>query len=404
MMRRPTSRPEERRIAFFTDSFHETNGVGTLSREYLSYARASGIPFFCAYGGTETKLTRDESVEELQLRRGPLSFAVDADVMCDPALVRHRDFTVDNLKAFRPDLVHITGPGDVSVLGMWAAKLVGVPVVASWHTNLHDYAARRLESLFRPVMCGPLHRLCAQAREGAMRALTKYYRVAHFIAAPNEDSVDLLARATQRPSFLMAHGVNTALFNPERRRPPDDAFRIGYVGRLSPEKSVRALVDLERSLLASGERDFRIVVVGDGSEREWLRGHLTQADFLGVLRGEALAEAFANFDAFVFPSVTDTFGLVILEAMASGVPVLMTPEAGERAGVQDGVDGVLARDHAPGVRRLMHCRQTRRLMGAAARDHACERAWRGVFDHLQGLYAEGLAHAETLRRMPVRRF
>jgi phosphatidylinositol alpha 1,6-mannosyltransferase len=88
---------------------------------------------------------------------------------------------------------------------------------------------------------------------------------------------------------------------------------------------VRLFVDLERSLLAQGRRNFRFTLIGEGNERDWLRKNLEFGETPGILRGEALAEAFANMDVFVFPSRTDTFGLVLLEAMASGVPVVASP-------------------------------------------------------------------------------
>lgn len=135
------------RVAFFTDSLHETNGVGTLCREYLTYAKERDLPFLCAFGGAETGFAQSGPVGELQLRRGALSFHVDSDVLCDPLFTRHLPLAVARLREFRLGLVHVTGPGDVSLLGVWAANLIGVPTVASWHTNVHQYAERRFESL-----------------------------------------------------------------------------------------------------------------------------------------------------------------------------------------------------------------------------------------------------------------
>ena len=120
------------RVALFTDCFHETNGVGTFCRAFASYARDNGVPFFCAYGGRESRFSETGSVRELQLRRGPFAFEVDSDLVCDPLMTRHRDLAVARLREFQPDLIHITGPGDVSILGLWAASLVGAPAVAAW--------------------------------------------------------------------------------------------------------------------------------------------------------------------------------------------------------------------------------------------------------------------------------
>lgn len=392
------------RVALFTDSFHEINGVGTLCREYAAYARDRGFPFFCAYGGQETKWHKSGSVEELELRRGPLSFEVDAGIKCDPFLTRFRAMTVSRLREFRPDLVHITGPGDVSTLGFWASHLLGVPMVASWHTNLHQYANLRAQSSLGFLPDRLRTWIGAGAGNGTLWAVTRFYGIAHFAIAPNQDTTDFLAGRTHRPVFCMRHGVNTDLFAPSRRTSADTRFTIGYVGRMTPEKNVRALADMEQQLLDSGERDFRIVMVGDGSEADWLRDHLRAAEFTGLLRDNALATAFANMDAFVFPSYTDTLGLVILEALSSGVPVILPPEAGRRAGLTDGIDGFLTDEFASGVRRLMHSSETRCRMGVACREHSLSMSWSSVFDDLRRIYQDGLDTEHVRRRMPTPKF
>jgi len=392
------------RVALFTDSYLETNGVGTYCREYASVAKQQGIPFFVAYGGTESRLRTGGSLTELELRRGPASFGVDADLRCDPCLTRHRDRAVAALKEFRPNLIHITGPGDVSILGMWAASLVGVPVVASWHTNVHDYAYRRLQSSLSFLPAGLRESVSGSAYRGTLWATMRFYSLAHFVAAPNKPMVDLLANRTHRPAFLIPHGVNTELFVPDRRNRTDSKFCIGYVGRLTPEKNVRYLAELEQRLVDAGADDFRLSIVGEGSEREWLETHVKRAHFTGVLRGKTLATEFANMDAFVFPSLTDTFGLVILEAMAAGVPVVVSPETGARAGVINGVSGFLSNDFAASLIELMRSPESRRRMGVEARIHACDCTWTGVFEDLYRTFKEGLHTEEVQRRWRTPRF
>ena len=148
-------------------------------------------------------------------------------------------------------------------------------------------------------------------------------------------------------------------------------------------------------MLAAGERDFRILLVGDGSEREWLQANLQHATFPGFLQGDELAAAFASMDAFVFPSRTGTFGLVILEAMASGVPVVLGGEAGNRVGIQQGVNGLLCDDLADGVLSLMRCETMRQSLSAAAERFAQAHRGNGVFDGLYEAYAVALASAEV---------
>jgi glycosyltransferase involved in cell wall biosynthesis len=289
-------------------------------------------------------------------------------------------------------------------LGFWAAHRAGVPVMGSWHTNLHEYAERRLQSSLCFLPGWIRNWLSRGARDAALWAMVRFYRIMHFLAAPNQEMVEMLERRTGRASFLMAHGADTTLFAPERRERTDDTFTIGYVGRLTPEKNVRAMAELERSLVRAGTRRFRIVMVGGGTELPWLKEHVRTGEFPGVLRGVPLARQFANMDAFVFPSLTDTFGLVILEAMSSRVPVVLPPETGLRAGVMDGVDGYLSRDFAGSVQRLMSDETTRQRMATAAREHALARNWPGVFDDLYRIYGEGLDAEGTRRRLPKPKF
>jgi glycosyltransferase involved in cell wall biosynthesis len=300
------------------------------------------------------------------------------------------------LRAFAPDLVHITGPGDVGILGFWAAHSLGVPLVASWHTNLHEYAGRRLEKLLAAFPETWRRRAAQTGEDLCLDALLRFYRLPRFSLAPNQTMIDVLRARTGKPAYFMPHGVNLGAFSPDRRTAHGHPFSIGYVGRMTPEKNVRLFVELERRLLAAGRRDFRFVLIGEGSEREWLKNHLQHGHLPGILRGEALASAFADMDAFLFPSHTDTFGLVLLEAMASAVPVLVSPETGARVDVQDGVNGFLANsieDFERGVTRLMDDASLRARMSASAREFACGRGWSSVFEQVYETYMAGLAQS-----------
>jgi glycosyltransferase involved in cell wall biosynthesis len=341
-------------------------------------------------------------VTTLELNRGWASFPLDKDLKCDPLLSRHRKWVIDQLKEFQPDLIHITGPGDFGLLGLWVAKSLGIPRVASWHTNLHEYASNRLQKALGFVPRGVQRRIVAAAEGLSLDAAMRVYRLAHVVLAPNQAMVDELRSRTQRPAYLMAHGVDSTRFSPAWRKRKDGPISIGYVGRLTPEKNVRWFRELERRILAAGLRDFRLVLVGDGSEREWLKGNLQFGELPGVLRGDGLAAAFADMDIFVFPSRTDTFGLVILEAMASGVPVVVSPETGARVNVQNGVSGFLAQDFTENVLQLMRNESLRQRMGAEARRFACSRDWTSVFDDLFQIYNAALNREEVRSEMRIR--
>ena len=200
--------------------------------------------------------------------------------------------------------------------------------------------------------------------------------------APNAGLVEMLRKSTGKPVFLMKRGIDTELFHPSRRTVNDGVLRLGYAGRITPEKSVRFLKELETGLKNAGAPPFRFLVIGEGSERDWLRRNLADADTPGIHRGEELAGDYANMDVFAFPSRTDTFGNVVLEALASGVPAIVTDAGGPRFIVNDGVSGFVA-----GHSRCIHtsarrgCREMRRC-GRGWREQACNESWDEVFQQV----------------------
>jgi glycosyltransferase involved in cell wall biosynthesis len=379
------------RVAFFPDSFHEVNGVAHTSRHFELFARERGLPFLCVRAGDRAQaVKKNGSVWTLELPRGLLSFALEKDLRFDPAFPRHVPLIGEVLEQFKPDLVHITGPSEVGMLGAALSLDRGLPLAASWHTNLHEYATRRLEWFLRllperqSVVTG--HRI----EELTMAAVAKFYSVAQVLFAPNRELCATLARMTGRPCRLMARGVDAELFNPARRnRREDDRDQVlGYVGRLSVEKNVALLACVQKELEAKGHRNFRFLIVGHGSEEGWVRERLPRAEFAGVLKGEALATAYANMDLFVFPSHTDTFGNVVLEALASGVPAVVTPDGGPKTIVRDGETGrvVADADFATAVAGILGDPGTQVHMREAARAYALTANWESVFESVYAAY------------------
>ena len=322
-------------------------------------------------------------MRHIELARGPLSFNLDKGLSHDPAMWRHSPRVGQILRDFQPDLIHVVSPGDVSEVGVYHAKRMKVPLAISWHTNLHEFGAMRLEKAL------PFKPLIKKTEQGILEIVLAFYRLGNVLYAPNDELVEMLEQRTRRPVFLMKRGIDTALFNPARRTAHDSILRLGYVGRITPEKGVRFLQRLEAGLRAMGVPDFRFLIVGDGSERAWLGKHLTAADLPGILRGEPLAEAYANMDVFVFPSRTDTFGNVVLEAFASGIPAIVTNAGGPRFIVRHGVSGLVAQHDADFIAHtalLLRDADLRRRMAAAARDQACQESWDSVFDQVYGGY------------------
>jgi phosphatidylinositol alpha 1,6-mannosyltransferase len=390
------------RVALFSDSFYERNGVGTLSREFVAFAQRRNLPFCSVRCGPETAIAQTGLLTTADLKRG-LKIKADKDLYIDPLLSRYRNRVWAELRNFRPDLIHITGPSDVGVLGFWISNLMSVPMVASWHTNLHEYAGRRVHKNLRFVPTLLRERAAAAAERHSLRALLAFYRLAHFVVAPNEEMVQLLHERTGRPAYRMQHGVDGNRFSPRAGSERDGTGRklcIGWVGRLTPEKNVRAFVELERQLLAAGATDFRMLLVGDGSEMGWLRRNLAPgAELPGFLEGEALVAAFRSMDVFVFPSRTDTFGLVALEAMATGLPAVLSLEAGARIGIHDGVEGLCSGNLADDVLRLLRSPELRQSLSREARKFAAARSWDAVFDDLYHTFETGLEHPDVQLRV-----
>ena len=177
-----------------------------------------------------------------------------------------------------------------------------------------------------------------------------YYKMPQIILAPNQELIEMLEEGTGRKANLMIRGVDTELFSPEKRTVNDNILRFGFVGRLRAEKNVRLLADLEKELLKAGKNNFKFLIVGEGSERDWLEKNMKTAELTGFLEGEQLSEAYANMDVFVFPSETDTYGNVPQEAMASAVPAIVTDKGGPKFIVRHGETGFIAKDLADFVK------------------------------------------------------
>jgi phosphatidylinositol alpha 1,6-mannosyltransferase len=392
------------RIAFLTDTYHEINGVALTSRQLQNCAQQRGYPFLCVYGGDSDKREQHGSVKHVQLKRGPLAFHLDKGLRHDPALWRYMRDLTEQIVDFGADLIHITSPGDVGEMGALIAYQRKIPLVISWHTNFQEFGAQRLQRWLAWVPRVLRDPICQASEHHIMQAMIRFYKLGRVLFAPNDELVAMLEERTGRPTFLMKRGIDATLFSPSKRTVSDGIFRLGYVGRVTPEKSVRFLVDLERALNALGLRNFRFLVVGDGSEQDWLKKSLRSADLTGVLRGEALAEAYANMDLFVFPSKTDTFGNVLLEAMASGVPCVVTDQGGPKFIIDEGITGYAAASDEEFIRRvteIMIDPELRTRMSVAARTLACRSSWDSVFEDVYAGYEFALQEAAQIAFPPV---
>jgi glycosyltransferase involved in cell wall biosynthesis len=362
----------------FTDTLWETNGVARTMRMLAAAAEAGELPLSVVASGPTGGLPCVRKVEaQLDVplpgyESLPLRFPSPAAAL---ALVEEA----------RPDVVHVATPGPVGLCGMVAAKLLGLPVVGSWHMELAPYALH----LTRDVLVS----------EALERYVDAFYRQCDSILAPTRAIAAALAqRGLAGRVGVWGRGVDTDLFSPARRSETirrellagGDLLLLS-VGRISHEKRLDLLLDAFGRL--EGERSrLRLVVVGDGPGRAKLE-ELAPAGvaFLGELHGEELAAAYASADVFCFPSTTDTFGQVLLEASASGLPVVAAAAGGAPELVVDGRTGVLvppsdAEALARAIAVLVADRGLRHELGAAGRALALEWTWERSYRQLLAAY------------------
>lgn len=379
------------RVAFFPDSFLEVNGVSMTSKRLIGYAQRNGYPFLCVHAGKKNEVTQDETTTYVSLKRSPVSFSLDEDLAYDPFFQRHTTRVLREIVKFKPDVIHITGLNDVSIVGAYLAWKLQLPLLASWHTNLHEFAARRLMRMFRFLPDQTLANLTGFTERKILAGAVLYYKMPKVVLSPNQELVDILGKGTGRVSRLMSRGVDTEKFSPKKRTVDDGTIRLGFVGRLRAEKNVRMLADLEKKLIEAGKTNFKFLIVGEGNEREFLEKNMQHAEFTGFLEGEQLSEAYANMDIFVFPSETDAFGNVAQEAIASGVPAIVSNQGGPKFIIKHNETGFIAENFEDFVRfslDLIDHPEKLAAMKVQSREKTMASSWDAVFESVYEAYAE----------------
>ena len=362
-------------------------------RRLVRYAKRKGYPMLCVHAADETKAYTDGSTQFQTLKRSPLAFPLDHSLKYDPLFQRFSGKVLRKLHTFQPDVIHITGLNDVSIMGAYLAWKLQIPLLGSWHTNLHEFASRRLKRGLRFLPASMLEGVANFAEKKILDGAVLYYKMPKINLAPNIELVEMLAERTGRESAIMGRGVDTEKFSPEHRTVDDEIVRFGFVGRLRAEKNVGLLEELEKRLLEKTDKKFEFLVVGDGNEKERLEANMKTAHFAGFLRGQPLSEAYANMDIFVFPSETEAFGNVVLEAAASGVPSILTDSGGAKFIIENNVSGFVCKnieDFTKYALALLDDSAKLARMKEAARKAALNRSWEKVFESVYQSYKKAI--------------
>jgi phosphatidylinositol alpha 1,6-mannosyltransferase len=368
----PTAQADGRplKVVYFTESlFPLVDGVSRTLAQLFGFLEQAGVDFriYSPFvPGPEVPWSR--RVRPVRYVRFPLYPDYRVSLPFAPAVWRE-------VQAWEPDLVHVVSPTPMASRAQrWAAGQ-GLPVVSSFHTNFVSY--------FRYYG--------APWAEGfGWRMLRRFYGRCDRVYVPTDAIIRELAEHGIANTELWSRGIDAARFSPAHRDPELRA-RAGadaetpvllMVSRLVKEKDMADLVRMDRILRQRGNQ-HRLVLVGDGPMRAELQAALPDAYFAGHQEGAALARWYASGDVFVFPSTTETFGNVVVEAQASGLPTVVVDRGGPAELVAPGETGFIARSNDPAdlaekVEALLRDPRARARMGVQAREAARDRDWAAI--------------------------
>lgn len=379
-------------VAIFTDNdFTKVNGVTTTLRAVLEHTPSDirARVYTCQDRACDTP-----TYLAMAARGIGIPFYREMKMYVPPLGRLARAATDEKI-----DLIHLTTPGPVGLAAVYVASRMGAPIVGSFHTDLAAYTrllsgSPALGRLMQQYMRWPYGK-CQQ------------------VLAPSDATCTTLVDSGIRRDRLRVwrRGVSTQQFSPEKRSSglrsrwgvSDACAALLYVGRLSREKGLDALPQISIGLRLLGLQ-HRWIIVGDGPMRAELTERCADAVFTGTLDVSGVASAMASADAFVFPSRTDTAGNVVLEAQASGLPVLVTDAGGPRENIVDGQTGFICPD-APAFTRQLHDLvsnpERRAAIARHARAYAETRSWPRALEPLFDAYREVAADATPRVTLPV---
>ena len=370
------------KIAFFTETFlPKVDGIVTRLTRTVEQLVAAGdqVMVFCPEGAP----SHFAGAEIVGVPAVPLPLYPELK------LALPRPAVSDALDQFQPDLVHVVNPAVLGLGGIWLAKTRELPLVASYHTHLPKYLEHYGMGMLEPLL---------------WELLKAAHNQAQLNLCTSSAMVEELSERGIQHTALWQRGVDTELFRPDRAKPElrqrllgghsDSDALLLYVGRLSAEKQI----DRIRPVLDAMPQ-ARLALVGDGPHRQQLEKVFagSATTFVGYLGGEELAGAYASADAFLFPSSTETLGLVLLEAMAAGCPVVAARRGGIPDIVSDGLNGCLyepdgsddgAGSFTAASQRLLGNLEQRNQLRLEARKEAERWGWAGATAQLRQYYLQ----------------
>jgi glycosyltransferase involved in cell wall biosynthesis len=365
---------QNRKRAWFTDTLEDVNGVATTIRKMTAAGAAAGKELTVVTSRSELQIgdipiKNFEPIGEFELPEYELQ------KLSFPPILQMLDY----IQRERFTEIIISTPGPIGLTALLAAKMLNLQTSGIYHTDFPQYVRILTEDSFLESV--------------TWRYMHWFYGQLDTVFVNSEEYRESWIKRGFDPAKLriFPRGLDTELFHPTRRDPAffetfgatNGQVRLLYVGRVSREKDLDLLAQAYRRLRDEG-LSIQLVVVGHGPYSKAFSESLPEAIFTGYLRGKDLAAAYASADVFVFPSTTDTFGNVIIEAQASGVPVVVSDSGGPKELVENNANGLITKSHdlddfTRAVRSLVVDPELRKQMGQHARQSVIDRTWPSAF-------------------------
>lgn len=363
------------RIAIFTDTFFpQVNGVAKSLKRYSDYLLQKGHT-------VEIFAPELEGSNTYPYVHQFMSIPFFIYPECRTALALPNTI-LERVQVFSPDFIHVATPLTMGVLGSHAAKKLNIPIISSYHTHFDQYLDYYKLSWISPIL---------------WRYLKWFYSSSERIFVPSKETYTHLQTKGFTNLSIWSRGVDCSLFRPSNQtvnirekyniKAP---YILLYVGRLAPEKDLSTLQKIIEHFSKKWKESVHWLIVGDGpsfEEISSLSNESTNITMTGYLSGNELASCYAASDLFVFPSQTETFGNVVLEALASGTPAIVSNRGGVSGIVEHNKTGKICKasdyqDFIKQTEQVLTNKVSRLIMGKNAREYALKQTWEGIFDDL----------------------
>jgi glycosyltransferase involved in cell wall biosynthesis len=368
------------RIAIFTDTyFPDINGVSSTLIHFTNHLESQGIVYKVFAPASRSGEYISEHIRRFK------SFSLFLYPECRFALPNVRSLKSE-LEDFAPDIIHIATPFNMGLCGLYLSKKLNLPIVGSYHTNFDHYLKYYNLSFLSSSL---------------WKYMKWFHKPLKKIFVPSYETIGQLKRRGFRNTVLCPAGVDCTLYRPDydqhsarKKYGLSRKFTLSFVGRLAPEKDLHTLMAIAHAIPAELTGQIDWLIIGDGPLRAELEEQApANMKFTGYLTGSDLAEAYSVSDLFVFPSPTETFGMVVLEALASGTPAVAANSGGVKNIIKTGKTGFTCEpgNVAAFTEAIVHLLKNDRLrikFQAEARMYALEQSWDAIFQNMLWHYQD----------------